>query len=231
MKKVFCLVAFALGATTLVNAQISSGEVSSKVIRTGNRAQAGDFGLYLGATSDIFKGIGNSDVNISALPLLNFKYMSTDNLEYRIGLEWWNKSYSQETKSNDATTGESKFVVSPGFAYHFSNKNLLDVYAGAELPIGFGSKSVDAGDEMSASMFRIGLGGFIGLQAYVANLPLAIGVEYGLSTQYNSVTDGSMIMDGQNIHDIDKIQEDLDISDWKLGSQVRVTLSYYFNSK
>ena len=45
------LLLVALMAVSTAFAQISTGEVNSSVIpRTGNRPQAGDFGLYLGAS-------------------------------------------------------------------------------------------------------------------------------------------------------------------------------------
>lgn len=233
MKKLFLLLAVCL-STAVVDAQITTGESSSKVIRTGNRAKAGNFGIYFGATTDIFKNIGDGDVDFSAIPLINLKYMKSDKLEYRLGIEWWKKSESEEAEESEFSTSESQFTFYPGVAYHFSNKNLLDVYVGGELPIGWGSKGWDNGDDdLSASNFRVGLGAFVGLQAYIANLPLALGVEYGVSTMYSKVSDGYMTKDGMTIdykQDYkENPEEDHDQSKWKLGHQVRVTLSYYFN--
>lgn len=223
MRKIIMLMALCLSFTA-ANAQISTGKNSSKVIRTGNRAQAGDFGLYVGATTDMFKKLTDGDVKFEALPLINFKYMSTDNLEWRVGLEWWRSSESTEAKGNDTKVVEKNYMFYPGLAYHVNNQNLLDVYFGAELPFGFGGNSMEYGDEdQSASEFKIGLGGFVGLQAYIANLPLALGVEYGISALNHSVSDGRATRDGLTI------QKDLDSNKFKLGQQVRLTLSYYFN--
>ena len=250
MKKLFCLLALCFGVA-VADAQITTGETTSKVIRTGNRAKAGDFGIYFGATTNVFKSIksfGEKDgVEYSAMPLINLKYMKTDKLEYRLGLEWWKKSSSFEdkipnydeetgeergTKKNEWSNGESRFTFYPGVAYHFSNKNLLDVYVGGELPFGWSSYSGEYDDEdYSTSQFRIGLGAFIGLQAYIGNLPLAVGVEYGLSTMYNTISDGSFSKDGMSIdyRAGEFYQEDHSESKWELGHQVRLTLSYYFN--
>lgn len=209
-------------------AQITTGESSSKVIRTGNRAQAGNFGIYFGATTDMFKNLSNGGPdNFNCMPLINVKYMKTDQLEYRLGFEWWKKSDSMDNGNAETSESESSFMFYPGVAYHFNRNNLLDVYVGGELPIGFGSKGMDWGDDdASASQFKVGLGAFIGLQAYVANLPIAVGIEYGVSTLYNHVGDGTMSKDGMTIQ---QIQEDFSQSQWKLGHQVRFTLSYYFN--
>ena len=209
-------------------AQITTGESSSKVIRTGNRAQAGNFGIYFGATTDMFKNLSNGGPdNFNCMPLINVKYMKTDQLEYRLGFEWWKQSDSMDNGNAETSESESSFMFYPGVAYHFNRNNLLDVYVGGELPIGFGSKGMELGDDdASASQFKVGLGAFIGLQAYVANLPIAVGVEYGVSTLYNHVGDGTMSKDGMTIQ---QIQEDFSQSQWKLGHQVRFTLSYYFN--
>lgn len=253
------MVALGLGIANIANAQISTGETSSKVIRTGNRAQQGNFGIYLGATSDMFKSIGHSgdDFRMEALPLINLKYMYTDNIEFRLGLEWYDKYESattdyptyneagEESGSENYTTSESesKFMFYPGVAYHFSNNNLLDVYVGADLPFGWGTlgnhtnysdKNID-NEGATASVFRIGVGAFIGLQAYIANLPLAIGVEYGISTLYNHYSNctydkqGYEIAVGQGENKYEFVNEDFSANKWKLGNQFRVTLSYYFN--
>lgn len=253
LKKLF-LFAFALGMSAMSNAQISTGETSSKVIRTGNRAQAGNFGIYLGATSDIFKNIGASGVNFSAIPLINVKYMKTDQLEYRLGFEWYDKyeSDNQFDGDNDdvkysSTNSESKFMFYPGVAYHFSPKNLLDVYVGAEVPIGFGTvgnhsyvdgndgegNDISAREGHTAKVFRMGAGAFIGLQAYIANLPIALGVEYGVSTLYNHYYQGTFERDGYYLSNIDasSIDAQRSATKWKLGNQFRVTLAYYFSLK
>ena len=241
-KKLFTLMMVALVAVS-ANAQITTGESTSNVIRTGNRAKAGNFGIYFGATTDMFENIGKSSVKLSALPLINVKYMKSDKLEYRLGIEWWKKSESnttpvpntdgEGTKKVDTKQSESSFMFYPGLAYHFNNRNLLDVYVGGELPIGLAGASFDDGDtNEGASNFRIGLGAFIGLQAYIANLPVAIGVEYGVSTKYSTVSDGSLTQDGMTIdtnRGINGYMEDFSNSKWLLGHQIRFTLSYYFN--
>ncbi len=244
--------ALSLSIATGADAQISTGETSSKVIRTGNRAQAGNFGMYFGATSEIFKNIGASGTKFSAIPLINLKYMKTDQLEYRLGLEWYDKYTSENTFGGEddkvkasATTDESRFMFYPGIAYHFSPKNLLDVYVGAELPIGFGTEGkhtyvtgndedeLNVTDGHTAKVFRVGVGAFVGLQAYIANLPIAVGVEYGVSTLYNHYNQGTFEKDNYYLSEIDaaNIDSQRSATKWKLGNQVRVTLSYYFSLK
>ncbi len=230
MRKIMCLLAVCF-SMTVVNAQITTGESTSKVIRTGNRAKAGNFGLYLGVTSDIFKGIDdNGPEEFTAIPLINLKYMKTDNLEYRLGIEWWKKNRSQEMGDAEMSEWKKSFTFYPGVAYHFSNKNLLDVYVGGELPFGWASVGSEYGDnDLSVSNFRVGLGAFIGLQAYIGNLPLALGVEYGISTMYSTASDGQLTQDGMTIDYEKGPMKDYKDSKFELGQQVRLTLSYYFN--
>ena len=93
MKKlVIAALALCMGFVT-ATAQITTGKSSAQVVRTGNRAEAGNFGLYLGATADMFRNLVNIDeAELKALPLINFKYMMNDNVEARLGLEWWTMS-------------------------------------------------------------------------------------------------------------------------------------------
>lgn len=260
MKAKFSLVALALifaGAVT-ANAQLTTGEPTAKVIRTGNRAAAGDFGLYVGATSDMFKNIVNSGTSITALPLLNFKYMASDKFEVRVGLEAYKLSEKLKgsiTSNNSDIASKNKFgsstlMIYPGFAYHFSKLNILDVYVGAELPLGwdtYTSKSevsgaYSASQKITKRSFVLGLGAFVGLQAYIADLPLAIGVEYGLSSRldtglkYKNVTVSDNTTTTTYEQDPSKFSHLVDDSTYsklaarkgEIGGQFRLTLSYYF---
>ena len=137
MKKALLLLVMC-ASFVVSNAQITTGESVSKVVRTGNRAQAGDAGLYLGATTDMFRNIADGDIDFKAIPLINLKYMKTDKLELRLGIEWWDKNEKADNKTYESSKSESEFNFYPGVAYHFNNKNLLDVYVGGELPFGFG---------------------------------------------------------------------------------------------
>ncbi len=219
-------------------AQISTGESTSQVVRVGNRAEKGDLGLYLGATTTMFKNIGSS-TDFKALPLINLKYMCTDKVEARLGIEWWKDSNTTEYDGGKTSEKESSMLFYPGIAYHFAKSNILDVYVGGELPFGWGSKGgeteyeyedVDGNvktesEEASTSTFNIGLGAFIGIQAYVCNLPLAIGLEYGVSTMYATASDGVLTKDGMSVQEFAK---DVDNKRWNIGHQARLTVTYFF---
>lgn len=218
-------------------AQISTGESTAQTIRTGNRAEKGDFGLYLGATSNMFQGIGDSNTSISAMPLINFKYMVTDKIEARLGFEWWSQTNTEKDSRDegDALSSDRKtnIMFYPGVAYHFNRSNILDVYVGAELPIGGGADAVKVkydGEEdedatLTSTRFEIGLGAFVGLQAYICNLPLAVGLEYGFNVRNCHVGNGRLSTDDFTIEQREK---DHSSNRFVLGNQARLTLTYFF---
>lgn len=253
----------ALGIAS-ASAQITEGEPSAKKIRTGNRPEAGNFGLYMGVTSNMFSDMFNSRVHLTALPLINFKYMATDQLELRLGFEFYENSERLKGDYTDSNIklssferqGKSNGMFYPGVAYHFSKSNILDVYVGGEIPIGWNSTFVrheesslnyrDAVDTFSTkttkNAFQIGIGAFIGLQVFVANLPLALGVEYGISARFDAglkykneinhngkkqifyTADSDAFSSISSSRNFDTLKA----KKGQIGNQVRLTISYYF---
>lgn len=256
MKKYLLIAASFLLLAPFANAQITDGQPSSKTIRTGNRPTAGNFGLYVGFTSDIaynIKEIAKSGGVSVPLPLINFKWMATDNCELRIGLDSFSKgsrtsgrtvSLDNEYMSIPSISFSSKtydldLMFYPGIAYHFNTKNILDVYVGAELPIGgqlnqYREKEDETSLRSSISKFKIGIGAFVGLQVFIANLPFALGVEYGLSAngtiggQQKVVTYDGTVKQTKYFDSDNTEYAKLRMSDGIFGQQVRLTLSYYF---
>lgn len=182
-------------------AQISTGEPNSSIIpRTGNRPQAGDYGLYVGGSvSQVMDLIhycnSNGDEGAYGLPIINLKYYCTDKVEFRMGFQFaaQTKKRSTTTTSGSTVYTSSNFLgkdftrLTPGVAYHFNTNNLLDVYIGAQLPIGFDAESQKTTSsnreyyKESSATFVVGGGLFFGLQFFIADLPIAIGVEGGYS--------------------------------------------------
>lgn len=271
MKRTILSVALALMAGAPAMAQLSQGNPSAVEFKTGNRAQKGDFGIYLGITSSSFttksafeseKYSKASPFKINPLPLINLKYMVTDRVEARLGLEFYKvretlkgDQYIGDPYADDAETADTKHKVVkadnrilPGVAYHFSKHNIIDVYAGAEALIGWNRDSEwnnvdDSETSHRRCSFQLGAGAFIGLQAYVGNLPLAIGVEYGLSTLWEThlrYKETSKDADGheQTVCTADNDQlrlitssdqyENLKASRGSIGNKFAVTLTYFF---
>ncbi len=250
--KLTLLVFMFLAGIGNAGAQITEGVPSAKKIRVGNRPVEGNFGLYMGASSNMLKGIFDENIKISALPLINLKYMATDQFELRLGVEFYETSerlkgdYTDGDGSVFSRVGESNGLLSPGIAYHFSKSNIFDVYVGAELPLGwdgsFSKSKYESGDNYSSKIsknaFQIGLGAFIGLQVFVANLPLALGVEYGISSRFdaglkykNEITENGKTQTYYTSELSESYKDEFDKLKAKkgtIGNQVRLTLSYYF---
>ena len=87
MKKLVLCALMAMGLALPSVAQITEGVPTAKTIRTGNRVQKGDFGIYMGVSSNMFKDMKDKNIKINnPLPLVNLKYMVTDRIETRLGL-------------------------------------------------------------------------------------------------------------------------------------------------
>ena len=277
MKKVLLTLAVCLSFVGFAQAQLSEGETFKSTIVTGNRPEAGDWGLYFGPSFMEMKDLVNtmtSGGKAYGMPLINLKYYATDNLEIRAGIQYngrtdkLNGDYDQEywngedevIKTIPVTDNYSnrRFRFSPGVAYHFSPKNILDVYVGGAIPVGVDAQEsvfeserylldgdrlikVDNIDNASYTSFVAGISGFIGLQAFVADLPLAIGFEYGLT---------GMMRTGDKVYHVQTDYEGnlqkfytasgdyagtqynkLDCKSKYMGSDVRLTITYFFNNK
>lgn len=274
MKKILFSALMACFALT-ASAQISEGAPSAKKYATGNRPTKGTFGLYVGAESDLFDRVTDRFA-FNPLPIVNLKYMVSDNFELRLGMKFWKQRESlhfgndkgdvnaiDEKYNAKAVVADNQFR--PGFAYHFTKSNLLDVYAGIEGIVGwtrngvYTNSTVD-GIELATttrtSTVQFGASAFIGLQAFIARLPLAIGLEYGVGTMWDGALRqknyAKAVNGGNTVETTTYAQNDAyfnmlpgyaaaiggqqnGVYDWMKarkgawGSQIRLTLSYYFN--
>ena len=100
MKKLLLFVALLFVGGMVAQAQISTGESTASVFKTGNRAEKGDLGIYLGATTSMLGDLFNSEASFTALPLINLKYMNTDKVETRLGIEWWKDQKQLMSQTN-----------------------------------------------------------------------------------------------------------------------------------
>ncbi len=198
MKKILtCLVlALLMGGTSLF-AQITTGEPYATKFRTGNRPVKGTLGFYFAPSVQDFKAILDKDIEYKGVPKMNLKAYTSKNAEFRLGLEFQGLKTSMDGFNDygdvvklEESNGINR--VTPGFAYHFSNTNVLDVYMGADVTVGWdkwssmtgidGAKDFTNGYlQYSNSSFVYGAGLFFGLQTFIADLPLAVGIEWGIS--------------------------------------------------
>jgi len=255
------LIVASIGSTA--TAQLTTGSSTAKNIRTGNRASEGDFGLYFGVTLDYLKNVAAPGISPTFLPIVNLKYMYSDNLELRIGIDLnkYKEKVSASEKDKDANKtykladkeDYADIAIYPGVAYHFAKTNILDVYAGGELPLGYKKHTLlnqwdgsNGYQSMSRVAYNVGLGGFIGLQAYIANLPIAVGFEYGLFVRWdlglkykNKIkanaesdpvvsysTDPSSFKNIGGYVNMDKMNAHTNM----IGNQLRLTITYFFHN-
>lgn len=280
MKRLFITMALCMAFVGLAQAQLSQGQTYSTKIVTGNRPGAGDWGLYFGPSYseiiDLVETMGSQTEKAFGLPLINLKYYAGDRAEIRMGIQYnghnsktdgtytqeYGEDYGNRELYSNYHYGSRRFRVSPGFAYHFSPKNVLDVYVGATLPIGvdamkqvdesnyyqeifnpeteeYSLKQYEMKDNQKYSSFVMGVGAFIGLQAFVADLPLSLGFEYGLTGMmrtndkvFHEVTDYEGEIQAYYTNGLDDFHYDeLSNKSRYMGSDIRFTITYYFNNK
>ena len=265
MKKIYLLLVTVLMSGILSNsllAQLSDRVNSPSTFKTGTRPLAGDMGVFIGVSSeDIDNWLDLQD--FTGLPLINLKYYVTDKFVARLGI--------QATKTKDVVKGdvdatldapigrtkleyknlESEIKLVFGVEKHFLATNLVDVYLGAGLPLGINREVLennveyDNGNYNESSTSRktilYGYDLYIGLQGFMADLPLALGIEFGLSglghlgNKYKHTIKSD---NGAVQTDIEYFTTDaaglgvpytkLTATDFDLSGSARVTLTYFF---
>lgn len=204
------------------------------------------------------------DVVKSIIPLVSIKYYIKDDLVFRIGFKSSKEKTVRDGEIDPGVNGAggltsktdvnitSETFFSPAIEKHFLNSNLLDAYVVGTLPVGYiKEKVVDSwrnnlGDftehTMTKNSFAYGLEGHIGLQAFIADLPLAIGLELGASgisyrgEKHKNVVSSSIggVATDQTYFTLKDDPQNTKYSNLKSNSfetngSIRVTLSYYFS--
>ena len=259
MKRTLFLMAMLLVAVSFpLSAQISKGDPTATTIKTGNRPVKGDFGVFFGG------GFLIEQNQRFWLPVMDFKYFVTDHIELRGGLDVYRNFNRNKGKVITATDPELQtydkqtvnvdgfFNVVPGFAYHFSNLNILDVYVGAEIPFGVenwrkvtrmeGENVPPSGTDpvsiQAWNPFVIGGNVLVGVQAFIGNLPLAVGLEYGIGAKAylgNKVkyitedAEGNRTVYFKNFETETDKWSRLSAAGGYVDHIIRLTVSYYFN--
>lgn len=200
--------------------------------------------------------------------LIIAKKFIADDLAIRAGLRLYRDSRSLKGEVDSIpTTGTGQWTLSevefkessreymlvPGIEKHFSSSNIFDVYAAGDLYLGFGrDKSVNSqtntdGDVTSTTQTTpytiVGLGGVIGVNVFVLDLPVSVGVEYGLSAfwqlgnrtkvevetpdesyEYFTVANDPFSLQGQAYTSLKQKYMTMNTND-----QVRIVANIYFN--
>ncbi len=201
MRKIL-LFACGLLITSVLSAQIITRDDAPSVLRFGTRPLAGNYGVFIGPSIfgiiDLAKSTENVGQNtfLLGLPMVNVKYYKTDDIEWRLGIQMANEK-SRLVGEPDTTLpiignqkellSESVFRLTPAITKHFSKKNIMDVYMGGGVALGWNSyRDLTEFNDLNSRAIsqNVIVGGFsfiMGLQAFIADLPIAVGVEYGIS--------------------------------------------------
>lgn len=196
-------------------AQLSTRENNDFTPRLGTRPSAGDAVLQFSfpvvdLTGDNQAGL-YSGAAFTPGDMLTFKYYQTDELVFRAGLRLAGQNMRSNGIAIDSTSfnpineeleleeikrvmTSREYNIAGGVEKHFTNDNILDVYAGGEALIGLGrDRTVSEsaffnGDVVnrttSTATTVFGLGGVVGFNVFIAELPISLGVEYGLSAKW-----------------------------------------------
>jgi len=209
MKKLFYAFLIIVLGVNLSYAQLSDRVNSPSTFKIGTRPVAGNWGLVFAPSYQDFKDIINridgddSTETKNVLPVIALRMYNSDNLVLRIGI----RSKSHNLKISGTLVSppaggsyitelkyqrrDAELYITPGAEYHFAKSNILDVYLGACIPLGYYKENqtdyMRMSDMTSAYQsierkrlgFAYGFEGFFGVQAFVADLPFSIGLELG----------------------------------------------------
>ncbi|MBI9067439.1 MAG: hypothetical protein JEZ09_09115 [Salinivirgaceae bacterium] len=264
MKKIIVFFSLALVlvfASENLVAQLSDRVNSPTTFKTGTRPTYGNFGFSIGTSFRDIQTLIDDDVTYEMLPVTTVKYYLSDDFVLLAGIKGDKTKVSYKGDVDPLVDGsglgitsyefkemESNFMIVPGVEKHFIHSNILDAYVGVSVPLGFRRKidirnqDIDGGGfnyfESKANKLIYGINGYFGLQAFIADLPIAIGVEFGF-TSLGVMGDKAHVTVQDDINgsveyystDLDKNNIDfskLKASKFDLESDIRVTLSYFF---
>ena len=268
MKKITLLLIM-LGAFFLLsidaNAQLSERVNNPSTFRMGTRPTQGTFAFSLDYSYSDNEELTKGDVAIeSYIPLINIKYYFKDDIVLTLGYQNFKKakSYSgdidPDKDPNNRTHAEwheveAKNYLKIGAEKHFLVSNILDPYVAVGLPIGYMRESkgsswetenTKGGDARSKFSFYYGFEVSVGVRAFVADLPLSLGVEFGM-TGFGLLGDKYKVegVDGNGddytyyTTDMDKTDttpansykfSSLSASQYDAGGYLRLSIAYYF---
>lgn len=203
-KQILFFLVLCMAFTT--KAQISDRENDESTYLLGARPVQGNFGFFFGMSTADILDLADTSWNESGIPILNVKYYYTDKLVFKAGVHVWKKRRSIDGKlevdtgfggwqmseyKHTETDASWNFIV--GAEKHFDLSNIIDGYVGVNTNIGYG-RSVRANniaysngdymeDEGSSFGFTYGLETVIGSNIFIADWPMAFGIETGFSAR------------------------------------------------
>lgn len=205
MKKTILFVAL-LGVCSVASAQLSTRENQDTRYKFGGRPVAGDMALTFAITVNNTE-IGGRTVPawnlFSRGNLITAKKYIADDMAVRAGIALHRDSrvvkgevdsipgQAWSVTEAESRSADREYMLVPGIEKHFNSANIFDVYVAGDLFLGLGrNKSVSSvtnrqsetqSETRTTPYTIVGLGGVIGVNVFVLDLPLSVGVEYGWS--------------------------------------------------
>jgi hypothetical protein len=208
MRKIF-LITFLLGGFCLSsNAQQLTERVDDVAIyKIGNRPGKGTKVLTFGMGLNDTEGKLFSKYNLLQKGnLLTGKYFISDNVAIRAGIRLSKETNTSggdidtsitggTTISNSLQQTTRNYAIMPGIERHFSYSNFFDVYTGGDLYLGFEKDKLREEYDYTNGFYnrknsktnttKVGVGGVVGVNIFILDLPISIGIEYGISGIWN----------------------------------------------
>jgi|SaaInlStandDraft_1057018.scaffolds.fasta_scaffold98234_2 hypothetical protein len=198
MKKIFTILTLFAFTSTVSYSQISDRVNDESTYLLGARPQSGNFGFYLGLSTAEIGEITESNWEESGIPLVKVKYYYSDKLVLRAGvqvskrrrlIEGKVKVFDAEDLDYKHVETDASWNFSLGGEKHFDLSNIFDSYIGLNSNFGY-ERSVRIhnesylngdfrDDEGSNFGFTYGLETFVGTNFFIADLPIAAGLELG----------------------------------------------------
>jgi len=140
--------------------------------------------------------------------MLSFRYYMSSDLAIRAAVRMYKSTdklsgegYETTIDAGDLNTfafknTQSEYYFVPGIEKHFLKSNVFDVFMGGDALLGIARdvnlNEFEASDgtffnsKTTSSNIKLGLGYVVGFNVFVAQLPISVGVEYGLSLLYTT---------------------------------------------
>jgi hypothetical protein len=208
MKKIILYAAILGILHTTVSAQTLTERVDDvSTYKIGNRPAKGTKVLTFGLNINDTDGNLFSKYNLFQKGnLITGKYFISDRTAIRGGIRLSKESAVSGGDVDTTLTGGSivsnslkdvtrNYALMPGLERHFSYDNFFDIYAGGDLYLGFEKMHRLFEEDYTNGFYthrdakttttKLGLGGVIGINVFVMDLPVSVGVEYGIAGVWN----------------------------------------------
>ncbi|WP_045459935.1 hypothetical protein [Sporocytophaga myxococcoides] len=180
-------------------AQLSERLNDTSVYSIGTRPLKGTKVITFGFNMN--QSVFDNYNNLKQGGLISGKYFIEDDLAVRGALKIVKDATSSKgevdhktnvlgVERSEAKSSTREYVLVPGLEKHFSRKNIFDVYAGGDLYLGFKRDVIKEETDYNNGDFDhrsaktpsslVGLGGVVGFNVFILDLPISIGMEYGL---------------------------------------------------